>query len=179
VEVFFTSPVDVPCATPPAFSGFVRFHGMAKSERDSLATELRTSYPSIEARLAELIAKIEVNDREIEFVTPTLPNGAQSLRSAELVARELESWRESNRSRADHQGVVFACFRTRPAPALCVAAIAIGKSTFAGGAVRSKPDMTQRHVRFTPQSGHVQCNSACPLCANSRHQPSVAFGGSP
>ena len=25
-------------------------------------------------------------------------------------------------------------------------------------------------VRFTPKSGHVQCNSACPLCANSGHQ---------
>ena len=24
-------------------------------------------------------------------------------------------------------------------------------------------------VRFTPNSGHVQCNSACPLCANSGH----------
>ncbi|MFZ0054717.1 MAG: hypothetical protein WAL09_07880, partial [Pseudolabrys sp.] len=24
-------------------------------------------------------------------------------------------------------------------------------------------------VRFTPESGHVQCNSACPLCANSGH----------
>jgi hypothetical protein len=24
-------------------------------------------------------------------------------------------------------------------------------------------------VRFTPQSGHVQCNSVCPLCANSGH----------
>ena len=23
------------------------------------------------------------------------------------------------------------------------------------------------HVRFTPESGHVQCTSACPLCANS------------
>ena len=22
---------------------------------------------------------------------------------------------------------------------------------------------------FTPESGHVQCNSACPLCANSGH----------
>jgi hypothetical protein len=22
-------------------------------------------------------------------------------------------------------------------------------------------------VRFTPESGHVQCNSVCPLCANS------------
>src|SRR5262245_37296047 len=25
------------------------------------------------------------------------------------------------------------------------------------------------HVRFTPESGHVQCNSACPLWANSGH----------
>jgi hypothetical protein len=25
------------------------------------------------------------------------------------------------------------------------------------------------HVRFTPESGHVQCNSVCPLCANSGH----------
>ncbi|MGC2220444.1 MAG: hypothetical protein WA645_22685, partial [Pseudolabrys sp.] len=27
----------------------------------------------------------------------------------------------------------------------------------------------KRHVRFTPNSGHVQCNSACPLSANSGH----------
>ena len=26
-------------------------------------------------------------------------------------------------------------------------------------------------VRFTPESGHVQCNLGCPLCAKSRHQP--------
>jgi hypothetical protein len=25
-------------------------------------------------------------------------------------------------------------------------------------------------VRFTPNSGHVQCNSACPLSANNGHQ---------
>jgi hypothetical protein len=25
-------------------------------------------------------------------------------------------------------------------------------------------------VRFTPESGHVQCNSACLLCANSGHR---------
>jgi hypothetical protein len=29
--------------------------------------------------------------------------------------------------------------------------------------------ITARHVRFTPESGHVQCNSGCPLCANSGH----------
>ena len=27
----------------------------------------------------------------------------------------------------------------------------------------------KRHVRFTPESGHVQCTSPCPLCANSGH----------
>jgi hypothetical protein len=25
------------------------------------------------------------------------------------------------------------------------------------------------HVRFTPESGHLQCTSLCPLCANSGH----------
>ena len=27
-----------------------------------------------------------------------------------------------------------------------------------------------RYVRFTPKSGHVQCTSVCPLCANSGHR---------
>jgi len=27
----------------------------------------------------------------------------------------------------------------------------------------------KRHVRFTPESGHVQCNSVSPLWANSGH----------
>ena len=27
----------------------------------------------------------------------------------------------------------------------------------------------KRHVRFTPESGHVRCTSRCPLCANSGH----------
>ena len=26
------------------------------------------------------------------------------------------------------------------------------------------------HVCFSPNSGHVQCTSRCPLCANSGHQ---------
>ena len=35
----------------------------------------------------------------------------------------------------------------------------------------SKADISQRnrHVRFTPKSGHVQCISPCPLSANSGH----------
>ena len=33
----------------------------------------------------------------------------------------------------------------------------------------SKADMcsAKGHVRFTPESGHMQCNNKCPLCANS------------
>jgi hypothetical protein len=31
-----------------------------------------------------------------------------------------------------------------------------------------------RHVRFTPESRHVQCTHACPLRANSGH-PDVLF----
>ena len=36
----------------------------------------------------------------------------------------------------------------------------------------SKADIcgAKRHVRFTPRSGHEQCNKGCPLCAKSRHR---------
>ena len=39
----------------------------------------------------------------------------------------------------------------------------------------SKADITwsYRNVRFTPKSGHVQCNSVGPLCANSGHAPFI------
>ena len=35
----------------------------------------------------------------------------------------------------------------------------------------SKADMcsAKRHVRFTPESGHMRCNNKCLLCANSEH----------
>jgi hypothetical protein len=34
-----------------------------------------------------------------------------------------------------------------------------------------KVDISQcnRHVRFAPNSGHLQCTSPCPFCANSGH----------
>jgi hypothetical protein len=64
------------------------------NERDRLAAELKASHPSMESRLAELIAKIEANDREIEYINgQALPTGAERLKSAELVARGVESWR--------------------------------------------------------------------------------------
>ena len=41
----------------------------------------------IETRLGELIAKIDANDREIDYLnSQMLPTGAERLRSAELVA---------------------------------------------------------------------------------------------
>src|SRR5262249_3357413 len=66
----------------------------AKAERDRLAAELKASYPGIENQLGQLITKIEANDQEIEFVAAHgLPTGAERLRSAELIAREIEAWR--------------------------------------------------------------------------------------
>jgi hypothetical protein len=65
-----------------------------KAERDKLAAELKASYPSIECRLGPLIAEIEANDRMIEYVnSQALPRDAERLRSAELVARDIEAWR--------------------------------------------------------------------------------------
>jgi hypothetical protein len=39
----------------------------------------------------------------------------------------------------------------------------------------SKADMcsAKRHVRFTPNSGHVRCKEGCPLSANSGHRPDL------
>jgi hypothetical protein len=39
----------------------------------------------------------------------------------------------------------------------------------ASGSGRADISHCARHVRFTPDSGHVQCASACPLCADSGH----------
>ena len=44
----------------------------------------------------------------------------------------------------------------------------------------SKADMcsAKRHVRFTPNSGHVQRNQRCPLCANSGHRTAYSITSS-
>jgi hypothetical protein len=65
-----------------------------KAERDQLADELRANYPVIESQLGQIIGRIEANDRELEYLNAHgLPAGAERLRSAELVARDVESWR--------------------------------------------------------------------------------------
>jgi hypothetical protein len=65
-----------------------------KAERDKLVVELKAVYPGIEAKLEELIGKLEKNEREIDFINRhQLPTGAARLESAELLARGLGSWR--------------------------------------------------------------------------------------
>ena len=39
------------------------------------------------------------------------------------------------------------------------------------GSGQSLESQCNRHVRFTPKSGHVRCNYTCPLSANSGHCP--------
>ena len=78
-----------------------------KADRDKFAAELKASYPSMESWLGELIAKIEANDREIEYINgQALPMGAERLRSAELIARGIEAWRVNS---TDECGSVTNC----------------------------------------------------------------------
>ncbi|MGB9001794.1 MAG: hypothetical protein WCC43_22175, partial [Pseudolabrys sp.] len=46
---------------------------------------------------------------------------------------------------------------------------AIAACTSSAFATMSLAQVNPLDVRFTPESGHVQCNSACPLCARSGH----------
>ena len=65
----------------------------AKAERDQLAAELREVYPAFAARVADLMARVEANDREIEKCnTRARPSGAAWLAGAEMVARGLRGF---------------------------------------------------------------------------------------
>jgi hypothetical protein len=58
--------------------------------RDELAAELAEMYPVVEKRLSDLIGRIAANDREVAWINASrLPDGAERLLSAELVARGL------------------------------------------------------------------------------------------
>jgi hypothetical protein len=62
----------------------------AESERDELAKELADFYPAFAEKLAELLARVAINDREIDRInTHALPRGADRLLVAELKARGL------------------------------------------------------------------------------------------
>jgi DNA repair exonuclease SbcCD ATPase subunit len=65
-----------------------------ETERDRLVAELKAKYPAIEAQLGPLIADLEKNEREVDFINRhELPTGAERLESAELLARGIGSWR--------------------------------------------------------------------------------------
>jgi len=67
----------------------------------------------------------------------------------------------ASRSRADHSRTVPACLQTRPAPALRMAAIAIGRSKH-----------WPCHVRFTPKSGHcITPQRMSALCQKQTYAP--------
>ena len=76
--------------TPPVCAETER----GQEKESNVCNLIRYVYPSMESRLGELIAKIEANDREIEYInSQSLPTGAERLRSAELIARGIEAWR--------------------------------------------------------------------------------------
>jgi len=65
----------------------------ARAERDKLAAELKEVYPTFAARLADVLARIDANDREIEYSnTRARPSGAEWLAGAEMVARGLKGF---------------------------------------------------------------------------------------
>jgi chromosome segregation ATPase len=69
----------------------------AKAERDKLAEELKAIYPSFEAKLSDLLFRIDANDKEIERINDRArPMGADRLLTAELVARGLAGFVENS-----------------------------------------------------------------------------------
>ena len=62
----------------------------AKVVRDELANELADLYPALAQKLVELLARVVVNDREIDYINNrALPRSADRLLVAELKARGL------------------------------------------------------------------------------------------
>src|SRR4029450_6965597 len=82
----------------------------AKAERIQLAAELAELYPAFTDKLANLLARIDDTDREIEYVNGRLPSDASPLLVAELVARGLEGFAQDglSTSRITGQGRVPA-----------------------------------------------------------------------
>jgi hypothetical protein len=66
-----------------------------KAERDTLADELARLYPPVAAQLAELLARVEANNREVEYTNKRLPMGSGEFLIAELVARGFRGFVES------------------------------------------------------------------------------------
>jgi len=65
----------------------------ARVVRDQLSAELTELYPAVAPKLADVVARVAANDRDIEFINDhKLPKGAERLLTAELVARGLPGW---------------------------------------------------------------------------------------
>jgi hypothetical protein len=65
----------------------------AVTERDALATELAEVYPPLGEKLADLMARIAANNTVIERINKKgLPDGAEWVASAELVARGMDGF---------------------------------------------------------------------------------------
>jgi hypothetical protein len=60
-----------------------------KAKRDKLAAELASIYPAIERQLVDLFARLDANDKEVNYLNTRLPTNTERLRLAELVARGL------------------------------------------------------------------------------------------
>lgn len=64
-----------------------------EGECDVLAAELKSFYPEMAGRLADLLARIAANDEKIEHINRHgLPRRRSRLLSAELIARGLDGW---------------------------------------------------------------------------------------
>ena len=64
-----------------------------KAERDQLAEEYADLYPTVAKQLAELMTRIAVNDREVDYLNKhALPKGVGRLLEVELIARDLAGW---------------------------------------------------------------------------------------
>jgi hypothetical protein len=72
-------------------------YAKASAVRDELAAELARVYPPLAAQLADLMARIFANDKEIEHIKArALPAEAERLLVAELVARGLLGFVENS-----------------------------------------------------------------------------------
>jgi hypothetical protein len=68
-------------------------YDQAKAETDSLAEELARLYPPVAAQLADILGRLDANDRKIEAINNrALPTGAERLRTAEMVGRGLKGF---------------------------------------------------------------------------------------
>lgn len=72
----------------------MRWHAYRKleAERDEVVEELK-EYPALAKRLAQIVERLSKNDQAIEQINNhALPSRASKLRSAELIARDLQSF---------------------------------------------------------------------------------------